>query len=141
MTNTEKLPIQTQKLMGWGRTMGIEGHVLSTPYPEVIADAVARVADDNADKPSYLQRGVIARGLGRSYGENAQNAGGLTIDMTKLTRIYSIDDATAIVDVDAGVDLDTLMRVALPHGLWVPVLPGTRQVTVCLLYTSPSPRD
>ncbi|MFZ2509864.1 MAG: FAD-binding oxidoreductase [Gordonia sp. (in: high G+C Gram-positive bacteria)] len=130
MTNTEKLPIQTQKLMGWGRTMGIEGHVLSTPYPEVIADAVARVADDNADKPSYLQRGVIARGLGRSYGENAQNAGGLTIDMTKLTRIYSIDDATAIVDVDAGVDLDTLMRVALPHGLWVPVLPGTRQVTV-----------
>ncbi|WP_454164040.1 FAD-binding protein [Gordonia iterans] len=130
MTNSELFPIETRTLMGWGRTMPIEGQVLSTPYPEVIAAAVARVADEDADKPSYLKRGVIARGLGRSYGENAQNAGGLTVDMTRLTRIYSIDDATAIVDVDAGVDLDTLMRVALPHGLWVPVLPGTRQVTI-----------
>ncbi len=130
MSTEELLPIETRKLMGWGRTMPIEGHVLSTPYPEVIAEAVARVADHNSDKPSHLQRGVIARGLGRSYGENAQNAGGLTVDMTQLRRIYSIDPDTAIVDVDAGVDLDTLMRKALPHGLWVPVLPGTRQVTV-----------
>lgn len=130
MTNNAVLPIETRKLMGWGRTMPIEGHVLSTPYPELIAEAVARVADDNADKPSYLRRGVIARGLGRSYGENAQNSGGLTIDMTQLTRIHEIDDETGIIDLDAGVDLDTLMRIALPHGLWVPVLPGTRQVTI-----------
>lgn len=117
MTNNAVLPIETRKLMGWGRTMPIEGHVLSTPYPELIAEAVARVADDNADKPSYLRRGVIARGLGRSYGENAQNSGGLTIDMTQLTRIHEIDDETGIIDLDAGVDLDTLMRIALPHGL------------------------
>ena len=35
-----------------------------------------------------------------------------------------------MVDVDAGVNLDQLMRAALPLGLWVPVLPGTRQVTI-----------
>lgn len=34
------------------------------------------------------------------------------------------------MDLDAGVSLDALMRAALPHGLWVPVLPGTRQVTI-----------
>jgi decaprenylphospho-beta-D-ribofuranose 2-oxidase len=32
--------------------------------------------------------------------------------------------------VDGGVSLDRLMRLALPFGLWVPVLPGTRQVTI-----------
>jgi decaprenylphospho-beta-D-ribofuranose 2-oxidase len=50
--------------------------------------------------------------------------------MTALNRIHSIDSATAIADVDAGVSLDQLMKAALPFGLWVPVLPGTRQVTV-----------
>ena len=35
-----------------------------------------------------------------------------------------------MVDVDAGVSLDQLMKAALPFGLWVPVLPGTRQVTI-----------
>lgn len=130
MSTEELLPITTRTLVGWSRTTPIEGHVLSTPYPEVIAEAVARVADDNADKPDYLKRGVIARGLGRSYNESAQNSGGLTVDMTPLQRVYSIDVESGIVDVDAGLSLDALMQVALPYGLWVPVLPGTRQVTV-----------
>jgi FAD/FMN-containing dehydrogenase len=47
-----------------------------------------------------------------------------------LNRIHHIDPDTAIVDVDAGVSLDQLMKAALPYGLWVPVLPGTRQVTI-----------
>lgn len=50
--------------------------------------------------------------------------------MTALNQIYSIDPDSGIVDLDAGVSLDTLMRTVLPHGLWVPVLPGTRQVTI-----------
>src|SRR5262249_5865279 len=97
--------------------------VLSTPDTEVIAKAVAQVAASNG-------RGVIARGLGRSYGDNAQNGGGLVIDMTLLNRIHSIDADSRLVDVDSGVSLDQLMKAALPFGLWVPVLPGTRQVTV-----------
>ncbi|KAB7757217.1 decaprenylphosphoryl-beta-D-ribose oxidase [Mycolicibacterium phlei DSM 43072] len=97
--------------------------MLSTPDPAEIADAVVKAAESGT-------RGVIARGMGRSYGDNAQNGGGLVIDMTALNRIHSIDADTAMVDVDAGVNLDQLMKAALPFGLWVPVLPGTRQVTV-----------
>ncbi|TSE00730.1 FAD-binding oxidoreductase [Skermania sp. ID1734] len=124
------LPTQTRTLTGWGRTAPTTAEVLSTPDVELIAKAVAEVADHNASKPTHLRRGVIARGLGRSYGDNAQNAGGLVIDMTALNKIHTIDADSRLVRLDAGVNLDQLMRAALPFGLWVPVLPGTRQVTV-----------
>src|SRR5690625_7529774 len=117
----------SRSLSGWGRTAPSVAQVLRTPDPEVIARAVTRVADDGGRKGS---RGVIARGLGRSYGDNAQNGGGLVVDMTALNRIHSMDATTALVDVDAGVNLDQLMRAALPLGLWVPVLPGTDRKSV-----------
>lgn len=124
------MPTTPRSLTGWGRTAPARAQVLSTGDPELIATAVARVAEDNDAKPSHLRRGVIARGLGRSYGDNAQNSGGLVIDMTALRRIHQIDAETRLVEMDAGVSLDQLMRAALPFGLWVPVLPGTRQVTI-----------
>ena len=117
------IPTTKTRLMGFGRTAPSVADVLSTPDPAVIAKAVAQVADSGG-------RGVIARGLGRSYGDNAQNGGGLVIDMTPLNGIHSIDADTCLAVVDAGVSLDQLMKAALPFGLWVPVLPGTRQVTV-----------
>ncbi|HKX15215.1 MAG TPA: FAD-binding oxidoreductase, partial [Propionibacteriaceae bacterium] len=62
----------------------------------------------------------------------AQNAGGVALDLTKMNRILSVDAASEppTVTVQAGISLDQLMRALLPFGLWVPVLPGTRQVTV-----------
>ncbi|QBJ98844.1 FAD-binding oxidoreductase [Rhodococcus sp. ABRD24] len=117
---TTEFGTQRRSLSGWGRRAATIADVLSTPDLDVIASAVQRSGP----------RGVIARGLGRSYGDPAQNSGGLVVDMTALDRIHHIDAATGVVDMDAGVSLDALMRAVLPHGLWVPVLPGTRQVTV-----------
>lgn len=117
-------------LHGWGRTAPTRAQVLSTEDLDTIVAAIKQVADDNADKPDHLKRGVIARGMGRSYGDPAQNAGGLVIDMQRFNKIHSIDPDTALVVVDGGVTLDQLMKAALPYGLWVPVLPGTRQVTI-----------
>ena len=119
-----------KSLTGWGRTSPSTAHVLSTPDLDSIVKAVTQVAEQNEDLPQHKRRGVIARGMGRSYGDPAQNGGGLVIDMQQLNRIHSIDPETALVDVDGGVTLDQLMKAAIPFGLWVPVLPGTRQVTI-----------
>jgi decaprenylphospho-beta-D-ribofuranose 2-oxidase len=110
----------TASLRGWGRTAPTTAQVLE---PRSVDDVRAAVA---AAGP----RGIIARGLGRSYGDPAQNAGGTVLDMTGLAAIHSIDADSGIAVVDGGVSLNTLMRRALPYGLWVPVLPGTRQVTI-----------
>ncbi len=39
--------------------------------------------------------------MGRSYGDPAQNAGGLVVDMNALKRIHNIDSNTRLVTVDA----------------------------------------
>ena len=124
------LPLTPRSLTGFGRTAPSVAQVLSTPDVEVIAAAVREVAAADSTSPSYLRRGIVARGLGRSYGDHACNGGGIVVDMTRLNRIHSLSADTAVADVDAGVSLDQLMKAALPFGLWVPVLPGTRQVTV-----------
>lgn len=121
--SSSELATTPTRLTGWGRTAPSVAEVLRTPDVEVIARAVVRAGESDG-------RGVIARGLGRSYGDNAQNGGGLVIDMSALNKIHSLNAETKLADVDGGVNLDQLMKAALPLGLWVPVLPGTRQVTI-----------
>lgn len=109
-------------LSGWGRSAPtcaevVSGHEVQSD--KALADLVRTAG----------RRGVIARGLGRSYGDPAQNAGGVVLDMTGRHRI-AIDVDSCTADVDAGVSLDHLLRVVVPLGLWIPVLPGTRQVTI-----------
>ncbi|MFE7167397.1 FAD-binding protein [Streptomyces sp. NPDC057616] len=107
-------------LTGWGRTAPSAARVIR---PRTYEEAVAAVRCCGV-------RGGIARGLGRAYGDAAQNAGGVVLDMTGLDRIHAIDADGGTVLCDAGVSLHRLMEVLLPLGWFVPVVPGTGHVTV-----------
>ena len=109
----------SQVLAGWGRTQPVVARVV--PSGEVDLTACWRAAPG---------RGVLARGLGRSYGDAAQNAGGLVVHSTDQTRVEVVDSARAVVRATAGTTLDELMRWGFPRGWFVPVTPGTRYVTV-----------
>ena len=124
----DQVPARQVRLTGWGRIAPTTAE-LAAPATDAEAAALLRRVARDAGRPGG-QPAVIARGLGRSYNNAAQSAGGLVISTGKLNRIVSLDPATGVVVAEAGVSLEELMVAGLPHGWFVPVSPGTRQVTV-----------
>jgi len=74
--------------------------------------------------------GVIARGAGRSYGDAAQNGGGEVLDTSGLDRIVSVDEGERLITAQAGATVAQLIARLAVHGLTLPVVPGTRYVTL-----------
>ena len=113
------MPSSLRSLTGWGRTNATIAEVLELPNHEV---------------PAALKeagpRGALVRGLGRSYGDAAQNSGGLVLRLLGAAHQAVIDPVAGTVTVPAGVSIDELLRVIVPRGFFVPVTPGTRFVTI-----------
>jgi decaprenylphospho-beta-D-ribofuranose 2-oxidase len=106
-------------LAGWGRATPSAAHLVEVDE-DALADAVKALPE----------RGGIARGLGRSYGDPAQNGGGHVIRLVPTHDAVAIDDAAGTVTVSAGVSIDDLLAIIVPRGWFVPVTPGTRFVTI-----------
>jgi decaprenylphospho-beta-D-ribofuranose 2-oxidase len=115
-----ELPGDDALLAGWGNTAPSAARVVH-PLDDEDVRRLVEVAPP---------RGVVARGMGRAYGDAAQNSGGLVLDATSLTGIRHADLDRGLVTVGAGTSFEELMRWLLPRGWFVPVSPGTRQITV-----------
>jgi decaprenylphospho-beta-D-ribofuranose 2-oxidase len=105
---------------GWGRTSPTCA-ALDEPHDPAAAARLLQHAPT---------RGALARGLGRSYGDAAQNAGGRLVSTRGLRRIGAFDDQRGTIVAEAGVSLRELTAATLPHGWLVAVTPGTAEVTV-----------
>lgn len=111
---------ESDLLTGWGRTAATRAELV---------DGLGSVRDVQLALGRAGERGALARGLGRSYGDAAQNAGGLVLRLRGDLR-PRLDRDAGVVQVGAGVSLDALIRFLLSEGFFVPVTPGTRFVTV-----------
>jgi decaprenylphospho-beta-D-ribofuranose 2-oxidase len=111
---------KTATFSGWGRL----------PYGACEAARPERLAQLRAAMTGGGTGGVIARGLGRSYGDCAVNEGGRLVLTERLDRLVSFDAATGEVVVEAGISLRGLIDIFLPRGFMVPVCPGSAFVTV-----------
>ena len=123
MNNSFALPAdlksESKTLSGWGRTKPVNCQVVK---PDSVQQLQALVRG----APS---RSLIARGFGRSYGDAAQLDGGTVIELPAFDQIV-LDSDQRTITAGSGVSLDQILRVIVPKGLFLPVTPGTRYVTV-----------
>jgi len=113
------LTAETKTLSGWGRTNPVTAQVVQPTSVEQLQELVRGAPP----------RSLIARGLGRSYGDAAQLKDGTVIELPAFDRIV-LDPTSGTVTAGAGVSLDQILRVIVPAGFFLPVTPGTRNVTV-----------
>ena len=108
---------KTADYTGWGRALTATGELAR---PERLRDLDAILAEGM----------VPAIGNRRSYGDAPLNNGGRVIDMTRLDRMLSFDEATGILDVEAGARIGEIAASFAPRGWLPPVMPGTGFATV-----------
>ena len=109
-------PVMT-RLSGWG--------------DNIRADCVLREPENEGQiQASVDPAGTIPRGLGRSYGDAALNAGGRVLGLTRFDRYLAFDDATGTLTCEAGVSLGQILADFAPRGWFPTISPGTKLVTI-----------
>ena len=103
-------------------------------YPAL--DQAAHPCHWQADVPPLLETlattrgGTLAFGNGRSYGDSCLAVSGHVIETIGLDRWISADWSSGAIRVEAGMTLEQLLALAVPHGWFLPVTPGTQRATV-----------
>jgi FAD/FMN-containing dehydrogenase len=107
-----------QLVSSWGNVHRGE-HTLLTPHSRF--DPLPAPADGLT---------LLPFGNGRSYGDSCLNTGHALLRMRQLDRFISFDRDTGVLACEAGVLLADILRLSVPAGWFLPVVPGTQYVTV-----------
>ena len=111
--------LKKQIVQGWGRNISAEVNIFEPDNHNLLKEIIL-----NAQKES-----LIARGLGRSYGDSAQLDKKNVISLNKFNS-FELDTENSLITAQAGVTFDDLLKYIVPRGFFLPVSPGTRFVTV-----------
>ncbi len=105
------------RISGWGKYPVVDAELGSAASEAEVRSAVEK--EDGA---------LIARGLGRSYGDSSLSQ--RVLSMLRLDRMLAFDEEQGRLKCEAGVTLSDILDVFAPRGWFLPVVPGTRFVTV-----------
>jgi decaprenylphospho-beta-D-ribofuranose 2-oxidase len=120
------LELNTARVCGWGGGPQVTVTRVRPHTPDALRSALSAPAGSLAAR---LPDGAIPRGMGRSYGDAAQLAGGLVLDTTALQG-FELDRERGIVTAEAGATLGQLLAAVAPAGWILTTVPGTQHVSV-----------
>ncbi len=82
------------------------------------------------DIPVVAAESVLAVGNGRSYGDSCINEQQALLSTRRLNRFIAFDRKQGMLHCEAGVSFKDILQVIVPHGWYLPVVPGTQFVTL-----------
>jgi FAD/FMN-containing dehydrogenase len=115
-----RAPMYPDTVPGEVRSWGLPG-----PFPH-------RLLTPGSSRDIALPQGDswLPHGNGRSYGDVALNTGHTLLRTRWLDRYLDFDPHTGTLACEAGMLLSTIIEDFAPRGWFLPVVPGTRHVTV-----------
>lgn len=100
-------------------------------YPPAKHAKVIRLKSREDTRPLHeYASSVLAFAQGRSYGDTCLNNGGILLDTASLAGIIEFDKELGILRCEAGTTLAEILRLIVPHNWFLPVTPGTKQVSI-----------
>ena len=107
--------LSVRELHGWGK------------YPKGLSKV--QTPSDIKKINLNIKGPVIARGMGRSYGDCSFNDNH-TLEMIFISKIIDFDQKKGLINVEAGVLLKDVLHFTVKKGWFPPVSPGTKYVTI-----------
>ncbi|MEW5822320.1 MAG: FAD-binding oxidoreductase [Cyanobacteriota bacterium] len=108
--------MKSQKVTNWGN------------FPEIEASVSSFSSEKELKKLLTSSEEIIARGMGRCYGDSSLCKN--IISTLKYNRIIDFNEVEQTVCCESGVTLEDLLSIFVPRGLFLPVTPGTKFVTI-----------
>tara|TARA_Y100001968_G_scaffold76889_1_gene68298 strand:- start:4010 stop:5398 length:1389 start_codon:yes stop_codon:yes gene_type:complete len=110
---------QDKSINGWGKSKKVKAELINPKTVQEIKEFIIH------SQP----KSIIARGLGRSYGDAAQVNEGKVLSLKNFKEIspnYNNFEVTA----QAGATFEEILKIIIPKGFFLPVTPGTKKITV-----------
>jgi FAD/FMN-containing dehydrogenase len=114
--------MSTARLRSWGNHPPFPQIPLACHWRGKLPDQLAQI--------QQAQGTTLPYGAGLSYGDSCLAASDHVLHLRPLDRFISADWAAGVLTAEAGVTLEEVLAVAIPHGWFLSVTPGTKYITL-----------
>ena len=105
-------------ISGWGNNLVVNSNII---YPKNINEIIEIIKD-------YKSKGILVRGMGRSYGDVALNENIISLKYYKKT--LELDEKDGLLKCSSNVTISEINDLIIPKGWFLNITPGSKFVSV-----------
>ena len=105
-------------ISGWGNNLVVNSNII---YPKNVNEIIEIIKE-------YKSKGILVRGMGRSYGDVALNENIISLKYYK--KILELDEKDGLLKCSSNVTISEINDLIISKGWFLNITPGSKFVTV-----------